>query len=133
LLLRAMASEDWGVRVSAVGALGWVKPLEKVKAHLLAALKDKEQEVRREAAEALLSGGVDCSRELGTRYLEHILAHREIARHNWSAVARLGMAALPALALAAEDESGYIRRGARHVLGMLMASVQLRGGERKPR
>ena len=40
------------------------------------------------------------------------------------------MAALPALALAAENESGYIRRGARHVLGMLMASVQkLRGGE----
>ena len=41
------------------------------------------------------------------------------------------MAALPALALATQDENGYTRRGARHVLGMLMASVQeLRGVRR---
>jgi hypothetical protein len=120
LLRRAMASADWEIRAAAVAALGRVRPLARVKTLLVAALQDRERTVRLRAAEALLHGEVDCSRELGARYQEHLQAYCEIARQHWAAVVKLGSAALPALAIAAEDENEIIRRETRWVLRRLL-------------
>ena len=119
-LARALASEDLDVRVAAVAALARVRPLAAVKAHLFAALRDREVSVRRAAAEALIRRNADCRAELGPRYRDLLRAHRAIARQHWARVVALGPAALPALFAAADDANAVIRREARPVLAEML-------------
>jgi len=124
-LARALASEDFDVRVAAVTALARVRPLAAVKAHLLAALRDREIPVRRAAADALLGRRANCRAELGRGYRDLLRAHRAIARQHWAGVVALGSAALPALFAAADDANGVIRREARPVLAEMLRASSL--------
>jgi len=122
VLARALASEDHDVRVAAVGALARVRSLTAVKAHLVAALRDREARVRRATADALLVRRANCRAELGRRYRDLLRAHRAVARQQWAGVVGLGPAALPALFAAADDEDAVIRREARAVLAEVLPS-----------
>src|SRR5262249_33422374 len=93
VLARALASEDHDVRVAAVGALARVRSLTAVKAHLVAALRDREARVRRATADALLVRRANCRAELGRRYRDLLRAHRAVARQQWAGVVGLGPAA----------------------------------------
>ena len=133
ILVRALASRDHDVRAAAVAALGRLLPAEAPRGYVLAALGDREPLVRRAAAEALLAGGADCTRELGPRSREQLLAHRAIARQDWKAVQRLGATALPALFVAADGENDPIRREARWMVGRVLAGLRVSSLERRER
>jgi hypothetical protein len=115
-LRRAMQSKDADVRTWAATALGGVVPAAAAKADLLAALEDRFASVVREAADALLRAGLDCSRELGPRYRERLQIEADIARQDWDAVAKAGPAALPALFRAAAGDYHDVRTGAKRLL-----------------
>jgi hypothetical protein len=115
LLLQTAASDDHDLRAAALAALGRVRPLERFKAEILAALRDSESLVRLRAAEALLDAGVDCRHELGTRADDLLRAHCAVARQHWERVLALGPVVLPVLAVAAADANVVIRREARWV------------------
>jgi hypothetical protein len=123
LLRRALRSPDHDVRQAAVIALGRLRPLDGVKADLLAALDDRGPRVAGSAAEALLAAGVDCRRELGDRYRERLCAHVDVAHQRWSAVQACGVAALPALFSAAESHDNVVRREARWMLGRVLRGL----------
>lgn len=53
-------------------------------------------------------------------YQEHLQAYCETARQHWIAVVKLGSAALPVLAIAAEDKNEIICRETRWVLRRLL-------------
>lgn len=122
LLRRAVATPDYELRAVTIAAVGRIRPLGAVKSDLLAALGDREPLVQREAADALLAGGADCSRELGARYRQQLRAYSEIARQNWGVVWRLGPAALPALFRATESHHHVTRREARSMLRRMLPS-----------
>jgi hypothetical protein len=103
-----------------VAALGRCEP-GAVKAALLAALDDGGPPVVREAADALLSRAVDCSRELGPKYREQLQLHADLARGRWEQVRAAGSAALPALFRGAKSEDRDIRREAKLLLRALVA------------
>ena len=111
-LRRALASPDPEVRTWAITALGRIAPSD-AKAELLAALQDRWPAVAREAAQALLRVGVDCSRELGSHYRDLLQAYVDIDGQNWGAVARLGPIVLPALFKAAQSDVYDVGHGAK--------------------
>ncbi len=116
LLRRVWQSEDFELRAAAAAALGRLRPLSDVTSDLLTALRDRDAGVRRAAAEALLDGQVDLTRELGRHYRDQLEAHRAIAAQAWKEVHRRGLAVVPALIAAAEGEPIWIRREARTAL-----------------
>jgi hypothetical protein len=135
-LRRALASPDPEVRTWAITALGRVGPAD-AKVELLAALQDRWPAVWREAAQALLQGGVDCSRELGSQYRDLLQAYIDIDRQNWEAVARLGPAVLPALFKAAKCDIHDLKDGAkalaRKMLSPLVRDPRLQNVSLSPR
>ena len=122
LLRRAVATPDYELRAAIVAAIGRVRPIGIVKADLLAALEDPEPMVQREAADALLAGGADCVRELGSRYRQHLRAYSQIAQQNWDGVRRLGSAALPALFRATQSHNHVTCCEARSTLCRMLPS-----------
>jgi hypothetical protein len=119
LLQRALASPDCDVRTWATAALGQCAS-ETRKAALLGALDDPWPTVVREAADALLREGLDCSRELGTRFREQLQLHADVVRRNWEVVRLAGPAALPALFRAGKSENEDVRSEARALLRQLL-------------
>ena len=115
LLSQAMTSLDPQVRTWAAAALRRFESPAAVKKDLIAALKDRWPTVLKEAAEALLESGIDCSYELGAGYKQILQAHKDIAAQNWEAVARMGPAALPALFQASQSEVYDISYGAKRL------------------
>jgi hypothetical protein len=133
LLVRALGSGDHDVRAVAVAALGRLLPAGTPRDHVLAALRDRESLVRLAAAEALLAAGADCTRELGPRFREQLLAHRAIARQDWKTVRHLGVTALPALFVAADGGIGPISREARWATARVLAALGVDSLERRER
>jgi hypothetical protein len=124
LLRRALRSPDPDVRAAAVVALGRLRPLDDLKADLIAALDDRQPAVACAAAEALLAAGIDCRQELGAHDRDHLLTYVDIAKQRWSAVQGRGVIALPALLRATESHDAVIGREARWVLSRtLLAHV----------
>jgi hypothetical protein len=115
LLRRAFTSPDANIRAGVAAALGRGAPAAQ-KADLLAALKDRSPIVVREAADALLRGAVDCSRELGTRYASLLQAYADGTREQWEIVAQLGPHALPVLFHLAKCDLHDVAWGATLVL-----------------
>jgi hypothetical protein len=130
LLRRALRSRDEDLRAAAVSALGEIRPLDTVLADLFAALGDRRPMVARSAAEALLSRGADCTRELGAGYREQLRAYVDVASQRWASVQALGTAAFPALFRAAESHDEVIRREARWVAQRLLVLHREGGGHR---
>ena len=115
LLRRAFASPDANIRAGAVAALGQRVPGAH-KPDLLAALTDRSPLVLREAADALLRGAVDCSRELGPRYASLLQAYADGASEKWETVRQLGPLALPVLFQLAKCDLYDVMWGATLVL-----------------
>lgn len=119
-LRSALTSSDSDVRTWAVGALGRVAPLA-AREDLLAALREKAPTVVREAADALLRGNVDCSRELGPRYRELLKAQADIVRQEWDAVAQVGPAAFPALFRMGANDNYVLQQETKALLRRMLA------------
>jgi hypothetical protein len=115
LLRHAFTSPDANIRAGVVAALGRRAPGAH-KPDLLAALADRSPLVLREAADALLRGAVDCSRELGPRYAGLLQAYVDGAREKWEAVTQLGPLALPVLFQLAKCDLYDVTWGATLVL-----------------
>ncbi len=116
----ASKSLDPEVRTWAIAALGRILPFD-AKAELLAALQDRWPRVSREAAQALVAAGVDCRRELGSRYRDLLQAYVDIDKQDWEAVARLGPLVLPALFKAAESDVHDVKHGAKELLRKMLS------------
>ena len=119
-LRAALTSPDSDVRTWAVAALGRVAPLA-TREDLLAALQEKAPTVVCEAADALLRGNVDCSRELGPRYRELLKAQADIVRQEWDAVAKVGPAAFPALFRMGANENYVLQQETKALLRRMLA------------
>ena len=104
LLGRALTSPDPDVRAWAVAALGPLEPPVR-KPDLFAALEDRSASAVREAADALLRGAVDRSRELGPKYSTLLQACTDGAREKREAVAEIGPLALPVFFRVAQCEA----------------------------
>ena len=131
LLQRAITSPDPDVRTWAMVALG--RSASATKSILLAALEDPWPVVVREAVEALLREQVDCSRELGPKWRQHLQAHLNVVQGNWDSVEQLGPAALPALFAAGKSEGYDTRHGARSLLRRILSPyVPSARAERRP-
>ena len=131
-LQRAMTSLDPEVRWWTAKAIGLALPAEPAKKALLRALADRSPGVMREAADALLQHGADCSRELGARYGEVLRVHADIAQRNWPAVARAGEVALPALFKAADCENDDIKQGAKDLMRGILAPFVAKLAQTEP-
>jgi hypothetical protein len=133
-LQRALRSEDHRVRAAAAGALGRYAehPLgeDRVCAAMLDLLADKRYSVRAAAAATLLRSGKDWSTELGPEYRERLQAHVLIGAEppKWGAVASLGLAAIPVLERALEDDDEVIRREAGQTLRSLRSEASRHSG-----
>jgi len=114
-LRRALRSPAGEVRTWAISALGRVA-LSNAKVEMLAGLQDRWPAVSREAAQALLVGGVDCRRELGPHYRDLLHAYIDIERLDWKAVASRGTIVLPALFKATDSDVYDVKHGAKQLL-----------------
>jgi hypothetical protein len=114
-LRRALKSPAGEVRTWAISALGRIAP-SNAKVEMLEGLQDRWPAVSREAAQALLVGGVDCRRELGPHYSDLLQAYTDIEKLDWNAVARRGTIALPALFKAADSDVYDVKHGAKRLL-----------------
>jgi len=112
LVRKILASPLSELRTVAVETLAIGGLTVAVRAQLREALSDAAAPVRAAAARALLRHGAadEAQRDPGSRARLH--AHVAIARQDWAAVARLGTAALPALAATTHDPDTAIRREA---------------------
>ena len=121
-LRRVLISPDPEVRTWAITALGRIAP-SGAKVELLAALQDWWPAVTREAAQALLRGAVDCSRELGSQYRDLLQAYLDIDKQNWEAVERLGPVVLPALFKAADSHIHDVSHGAKMLIRKMLSPI----------
>jgi hypothetical protein len=120
LLLRILASPDPELRAVAVDALASDGLTSAARARLHEALDDEAALVRAAAARALLREAGDAELRRDPRHRRRLHAHVAIARQDWSALLRLGAAALPALAATARDPDPILRREARWVAAHLL-------------